>query len=341
MPCRIIVFIGKDYFNDKKYSGPIVLGDYVEKGSVWSHKTSKSSKNCYWALHEEGLALREELVPCKEKDVINVPLVVRDRILFPPLHIKLGLIKQFTKALDKDGDCFTYLCQAFPGLTMEKLKAGIFDGPQIRQLIRDPEFENSMNEVELEAWKAFVLVVKSFLGSNEARNYAELVNSKITASETWAATWSSRCTTIFKYRPISWEPGLNEWRTAGRDSIRTWKRWRPGIRVAGTQSWWLTTTGIWRDPPCRWVFQEFEETQVQALKFEQWWNNMQFTCIYLYQCPPFSLQWSMFLSGNQYMLLAKHFFLLKTFICVDKNQLIMPQKCNRFRHKIWFFFKST
>ena len=28
-------------------------------------------------------------------------------------------------------------------------------------------------------------------------------------------------------------------------------------------------------------------------------------------------------------------------ICVDKHLLIMPQKCNRFCHKIWFFFKST
>ena len=26
MPCRIIVLTGNDYFNDKKYSGPIVLG---------------------------------------------------------------------------------------------------------------------------------------------------------------------------------------------------------------------------------------------------------------------------------------------------------------------------
>ena len=43
--------------------------------------------------------LREELVPCKERNVINDPLVERDRILFPQLHIKLGLIKQFTKAL--------------------------------------------------------------------------------------------------------------------------------------------------------------------------------------------------------------------------------------------------
>ena len=104
-------------------------------------------------------------MPSKDRNVINDPLVDRDRILFPPLHIKLGSIKQFTKALDKDGDCFTYLYQAFPGLSMEKNKAGIFYGPQIHQLIRDPEFENSMNEVELEAWKAFVLVVKIFLAT--------------------------------------------------------------------------------------------------------------------------------------------------------------------------------
>ena len=81
---------------------------------------------------KKGWPLGQELVSCKERNVINDPLVDRDRILFPPLHIKLGLIKQFTKALYKDSDCFIYLCQAFQGLTMEKLKAGIFDGPQIR-----------------------------------------------------------------------------------------------------------------------------------------------------------------------------------------------------------------
>lgn len=42
----------------------------------------------------------EELVPCRARNIINNPLV--DKILFLPLHIKLGLIKQFTKALDKD-----------------------------------------------------------------------------------------------------------------------------------------------------------------------------------------------------------------------------------------------
>ena len=39
-------------------------------------------------------------------------------------------------------------------------------------LIRDAEFENSMNEVGLDACKAFVLVVKNFIGNNKARNDA-------------------------------------------------------------------------------------------------------------------------------------------------------------------------
>ena len=37
--------------------------------------------------------LREELVPCKASNIINYPLVDRHMILFPPLHIKLGLIE--------------------------------------------------------------------------------------------------------------------------------------------------------------------------------------------------------------------------------------------------------
>ena len=143
--------------------------------------------------------LREELVPCKERNVINDPLVDRDRILFPPLHIKLDLIKLFTKALDKDGDCFTYLCQAFPELTMEKLKAGIWNGPQIWQLIKDPEFENSMNEVELEAWKAFVLVVNNFLGNNKVRNYAEPVNNMLTAFRNLGCNMSVKMHYLFSH----------------------------------------------------------------------------------------------------------------------------------------------
>ena len=148
--------------------------------------------------------LREELVPCGAWNTINNPLVDRYRILFPPLHIKLGLIKQFTKALDKDDGCFTYLCHAFSGLTIEKLKAGIFDGPQICELIRDAEFENTMNEVELEAWKAFVLVAKNFLGNNKARNYAELVTNMLTAFRNLGCNMSITLHYLFSH--MGWFP---------------------------------------------------------------------------------------------------------------------------------------
>lgn len=48
-----------------------------------------------------------------EKNVVKRSLVSRDKILLPPMHIKLGLMKQFVKALNKDGDCFSYLCTKF------------------------------------------------------------------------------------------------------------------------------------------------------------------------------------------------------------------------------------
>ena len=62
-------------------------------------------------------------------NVLASSLVECSKIVFPPLHIKLGIMKQFVKALEKDGDCFRYICIKFPGLSIEKLKAGVFDGP--------------------------------------------------------------------------------------------------------------------------------------------------------------------------------------------------------------------
>ena len=112
-----------------------------------------------------------------EKNIKAQSLVERSKIVFPPLHIKSGIMKQFVKALNKDGDCFRYICKKFPGLTIEKLKAGIFDGPQIRKLIKDPNFSSSMNEKELCAWDAFLKVVKDFLGNKKASNFKWLVSN--------------------------------------------------------------------------------------------------------------------------------------------------------------------
>ena len=68
-------------------------------------------------------------------------------------------MKQFVKALNKDGNCFKYICTKFPGSTIKKLKAGSFDGYQITTLINGGDFPNSMNEKKSCAWSAFVEAV--------------------------------------------------------------------------------------------------------------------------------------------------------------------------------------
>ena len=41
-------------------------------------------------------------------NVVSKSLIDPEKINLPPLHIKLGLVKQFTKALDKAGNSFKY-----------------------------------------------------------------------------------------------------------------------------------------------------------------------------------------------------------------------------------------
>lgn len=138
---------------------------------------SRDKKN-HWVKKE--WPKRENMV-VGQKNVLYEALVQRENIILPPLHIKLGLMKQFVKALDKNGSCFAYIGRKMPQLSTEKLKAGIFDGPQIRQLMKDPTFVNSMNESEREAWTSFVEVVRNFLGKHKAKNYVDLVNNMLTS----------------------------------------------------------------------------------------------------------------------------------------------------------------
>ena len=126
--------------------------------------------------------VREQMVP-GEKNIQAQPLVERSEIVFPPLHIKVGVMKQFVKALNKEGACSKYICGKFPGLTIEILKAGIFNGPQIRKLMNDHEFSSSMSKEEFYAWDAFVKVVKNFFGNKKASNYKELVANLLSSFE--------------------------------------------------------------------------------------------------------------------------------------------------------------
>ena len=103
---------------------------------------------------------------------------------------QLEVKKQFVKALSKEGECFKNICTKFPGLTIEKLISGIFDGTQVRKLINDQEFLSSMSQQEFYAWDAFVKLVKNFFGNRKASNYKELVANFLSSFENIGAKMS-------------------------------------------------------------------------------------------------------------------------------------------------------
>ena len=79
------------------------------------------------------------------------------------------------------GECFQHILSAFPKFLFDKTKAGVFDGLQIRTLVRDEEFVNKINDKERAGWLSFVAVTQNFLGNKKADNYYVLVTTMLLA----------------------------------------------------------------------------------------------------------------------------------------------------------------
>ena len=101
------------------------------------------------------------------KNVLHPKLVNEKDIMMPPLHIKLGLMKNFVKKLDRTSHTFLYLGTKFPKLSEAKRKEGVFVGPQIRELLKDKRFDEIIVGKEKAAWESFREVVVNFLGNQE------------------------------------------------------------------------------------------------------------------------------------------------------------------------------
>ena len=89
-------------------------------------------------------------------------------------------MKQFVRAPDKDGaSCFKYISDSCSGLSEEREKMGIFSGLQIRQLIQDKNFAQSVAPIERDAWLSFASVIKNFLGNTKGDNNVHVVNDML------------------------------------------------------------------------------------------------------------------------------------------------------------------
>lgn len=114
----------------------------------------------------------EAVDPKNQESRINPSLVNLEKILLPPLHIKLGVFGQFIKSLvpttGKAGNpnAITFLKNFFPKKTSEKILNGVFTGPEIRRLIKKrEEFANVLNKLEKNCWYSFIDVVENFFGN--------------------------------------------------------------------------------------------------------------------------------------------------------------------------------
>jgi len=123
---------------------------------------------------------RTSLTP-GEKNVVNPSLVLPEKSFLLPLHIKLGLMKNFVKGMDKTGHGFEYVRNKFPNVSDAKIKEGIFIGPQIRELMQDKHFDEDVNETERNAWLSFKRICKGFLGNHKAANYQDVVQDLLTS----------------------------------------------------------------------------------------------------------------------------------------------------------------
>ena len=96
---------------------------------------------CLWDSRADSMHYEKKVWPPREafrigsNNVIAEPLVPPQKILLPPLHIKLGIMKNYVKTLNKVGQAFKFLLQKFPQISDAKLHGEIFDGLQIRNLI--------------------------------------------------------------------------------------------------------------------------------------------------------------------------------------------------------------
>jgi len=60
------------------------------------------------------------------RDLDLSSLIDSKDVLLSCLHIKLGLMKQFVKALSAESECFRYLRKKFPSLSKDEIKKKSF-----------------------------------------------------------------------------------------------------------------------------------------------------------------------------------------------------------------------
>lgn len=101
----------------------------------------------------------------------------------PPLHIKLGLIKNYLVALyRRNPETLEFLIVFFKNqLSPAKVTAGGLNGKQCNQLFVNANFLGMLDPLEKRALLGIRDVCQKFLGNERAENFEEIVNEMLDA----------------------------------------------------------------------------------------------------------------------------------------------------------------
>lgn len=90
---------------------------YTKNMCLWDTRFTGDQYNAQnWPSRDE--------IRIRRNNIIEIPLVPMEKVLLPPLHIKLGIVKNFLKALAPEGNAFNELRRIFPRLSGMKTKEG-------------------------------------------------------------------------------------------------------------------------------------------------------------------------------------------------------------------------
>jgi len=176
-----------------------------------------------------------------EKNVQQPALAEWHKNLLPLLHIKLGLMKNFVKAMDRTGSAFKYLAEKFPLLSEVKIIERVFWGPEIRKLFRDDIFNNLLQGDERKSWDAFRLVSTNFLGNIRAENYKELIEDTVSLYHKLGCNMSLMKHMLHSHLDFFLDNCGMFSDKHGELIVRKLQRWRNDIKESGPIPFWLTT----------------------------------------------------------------------------------------------------
>ena len=180
-----------------------------------------------------------------EKNVVNPPLVLPEKIYLPPLHIKLGLMKNFVKGMDKTGRGFECVRNKFPNVSNTEIEEGIFIGLQIRELMQDRQFDKDLNEIERNAWLSFKRICKDFLGNHKAANYQNVVQDLLTSYKAMGCNVSMKIHFLESHLDFFFPQKISAKSVTNtvKDFTKTLWLWKSGTKASGPQVYRQTIAG--------------------------------------------------------------------------------------------------